>query len=353
MYQYKKREKTHYLPVNQIKKKKHTGLSVIPPYADEEQIAQVQTTGLPLQAKLQTDNTTAPVEGEADAVADEVTRVEYDDGGYILISDKSGNPLEMIKLSDAKEMAMLALHVYGPDKEGEYKEQIPPGWRTLAPEELRELGLVDRDLVNEATGFKSQLYKNDAEGRYVYVFAGTDYGEGEDAKYVATIKGYLSKHDQINNLRQGAGLESKQYVQAFDTTQELLKKINKSELQLAGHSLGGGMASFVGTVWGLQTITFNAAGVNKWGYLKKHYGLDVAEADKYVTAFYRVGDILHYYQEDNEGTKGLLPDAIGRQIAVVVKGDKTLTGLPEKRRVEGIKRHENLKDLYDALAIFK
>ena len=55
-----------------------------------------------------------------------------------------------------------------------------------------------------------------------------------------------------------------QYDDALELIKELLKKegIDASNLTLTGSSLGGGLAAYVGSQLGIETVTFNAAGVH-------------------------------------------------------------------------------------------
>jgi len=71
---------------------------------------------------------------------------------------------------------------------------------------------------------------------------------------------------------------------------------------LTGSSLGGGLAAYAGSHWGVKTITFNAAGLHPD---------NVGPHADMVTNYFMSGDILTITQRLTP-----LPNAIGEQIRV-------------------------------------
>ncbi|MEI7850193.1 MAG: hypothetical protein WCH86_00005 [Kiritimatiellales bacterium] len=70
----------------------------------------------------------------------------------------------------------------------------------------------------------------------------------------------------------------------------------KTKLTALGHSLGGGMASTVAVQFGVDAVTFNAAGMNP-DYAKNSN----FNANDYVNAYYVKGEILSHIQDRTPG----------------------------------------------------
>ncbi|MCY3818630.1 MAG: DUF2974 domain-containing protein, partial [Gammaproteobacteria bacterium] len=120
---------------------------------------------------------------------------------------------------------------------------------------LKEMGIP----YNRKHGFAAALYKTN--GRYYLVFRGTQGG---------------SLRDWWANLRQALGFRSSQYGQAIELAKAVKKKLG-DDVTLAGHSLGGGLASAGSFATGAGAITFNAAGLHSRyregepGEIRAHY----------------------------------------------------------------------------------
>ncbi|MEM6455392.1 MAG: hypothetical protein AAF772_09890, partial [Acidobacteriota bacterium] len=67
------------------------------------------------------------------------------------------------------------------------------------------------------------------------------------------------------------------------------------DLTITGHSLGGGLAAAAGTVVGVETTTFNAAGVHS--NTLEPFGLTRDDADGLVESFSVDGEILNGAQD--------------------------------------------------------
>ncbi len=165
----------------------------------------------------------------------------------------SGNDKEAKKLQEtyhAREMSALAADVYLSAKnEGE----PPTGWArgSSDPEALRAAGInmsdeEVRDLLRpRQSGFRAEIYLPDK-----CVF-------GEDAKPVVVYKGSTGEiidpsapggrresggEDFLNNGQQGIGMRSDYYDRAMALAVRLQDQVGNN-FEIAGHSLGGGMAS--------------------------------------------------------------------------------------------------------------
>lgn len=208
----------------------------------------------------------------------------------------------------AREMAALAADVYeAARKDGE----SPMGWvrASADPESLRKAGitLTDTELKEmlhpKDSGFRAEIYVPDKR-----VF-------GEDAKPVLVFKGSTGEildaaapdgrresgaEDFLNNGRQGLGMRSDYYDRAMELA-AVLDRRSGSRFEIAGHSLGGGMASAASAVTGARTTTFNAAGLHpqtaeRFG---KENGLPLFNTRQTVQTYEVGGEVL------NDAQKGL------------------------------------------------
>ncbi|MEM6455395.1 MAG: hypothetical protein AAF772_09905 [Acidobacteriota bacterium] len=179
------------------------------------------------------------------------------------------------------DRAQLAASVY--ENSG-----APDGWTRLSdtpdglPAELRNLPW-DQEFLG-GSGIHAELYQSDT-GEVVLAFEGS-----------------LEISDWINNLSQGLGLFPTQYRQAIELAQKA-HDVYGDDLAITGHSLGGGLAAAAGTVVGVETTTFNAAGVHP--NTLEPFGLERGDALGTVEAFHVDGDVLNELQ-DNALQKGLV-----------------------------------------------
>lgn len=197
---------------------------------------------------------------------------------------------------DVYELLALSQHVYQDNNSWFSTSRIPRDWMEADPSALAE-GIV---LKEAESGLKSVLYKNLLTNDYVYAFCGTDA---------------FCLKDWTTNIKNGLGMKTEQYNRAKMNTSilaEAVKKEGKS-LQLTGHSLGGGLASYAATVCGVPAVTFNASGVT--AEILAENDKTLVDAAKVVTAYYLRGEYLTLAQE-KKAYSSLLPDAIGHQIEV-------------------------------------
>ncbi|MCK5581951.1 MAG: hypothetical protein KAJ18_11845 [Candidatus Omnitrophica bacterium] len=249
-------------------------------------------------------------------------------------------------------------HVYGDGRYELSNELMPVG-----SDELQKMGLNDITFIDENSGFKSGLYKTKTDN-YVYIFAGTDDGKkcDCDSSYDGIgSKLWLDKLDMHTNYTQGVGLKADQYQRALNNTIELINVIKIDKLLLAGQSLGGGLSSATGTILGINTITFNSAGVHNATLRREK--LIRHDALSYVVAYYIQGDLLSYIQDRRflPNAECLLPSAIGRRIEIPsTRG--VLTSMPmgimnkDARniwRAEAIYRHSSIDELVKAIISYK
>jgi hypothetical protein len=186
----------------------------------------------------------------------------------------------------AVEKARLADHVYDPEK------PVPEGWvnRSGDVELLGRYNLKTKDLKIKGSNFQAQLYEPDPA-----VF-------GQDMKPTLAFKGtdMASLQDWGNNIAQGIDLESVYYRRAVGIGGAL--RDSSDPIDIAGHSLGGGLCSAASQASGKDCWSFNAAGLHPKTVMR--YGGQFMPS--VVNAYYVKGDILTVLQHWTT-----LPDAIG------------------------------------------
>ena len=214
----------------------------------------------------------------------------------------------------AVERAKLSGHVYHSD-EFELDElgkpttlctPEPEGWHMLNAEELSQVGVSPELLLDPKSGFKAAMYQSAFERppKLVIAYAGTE-----------------DKKDIMADLRQGIGLKDKQYNQAMRLAKTVVKNIDKDEIDVTGHSLGGGLASAATVVAGTKGYTFNAAGLHANTVKRPPYGVSrtaMQEQGDLIDAYRSTSDPLNNFQNGLNFPKGYIaPKALGISHAVV------------------------------------
>lgn len=199
----------------------------------------------------------------------------------------------------AVERARLAADVYHHENGPDSPKTPPPGWTRLSddPAELRKYGLVPSDLdPGTASGFRAELYVADPK-----VF-------GSPPQVVLVPKGttFTAKEDWVNNLQQGIGLRSDYYERAIQAAQKVKSKVGP-RLEMAGHSLGGGLATAGAVVADVPCTTFNTAGLKDETVAA--FGKSRANAGK-VTNYQVDGEMLTTAQN----LVGPMPTSIGKNV---------------------------------------
>jgi len=191
--------------------------------------------------------------------------------------------------------AKLAADVYLDHKDLPAGTSSVPGWRDVShdADKLARYGLAPEDL--QAAGkssFRARLYEPAAPGQAAQlVFRGTQ-----------------DRHDWKANLMQGLGLSSDHYERAASIGRKLA---GDADVQLVGHSLGGGLASAAALTSGKPATTFDAAGLHSStrrslsGDGKSlHNGVE-------ITAYHMKGEALTSLQRNTP-----IPEALGRSVSV-------------------------------------
>ncbi len=170
----------------------------------------------------------------------------------------------------ASLMAGIAAAVYSP-------AGAPAGATRVSDTELTAMGIDPALLHKPDIGFEAGLYALETGG-YALAFRGTD-----DWSLATT-------GDTDDNLAQGLGLGSLQHSAASIAAMEVSHAIGTENMQVTGHSLGGGLAAAAAGRTGVQATTFNAAGIADASIS----GYSLAFADGQVTNYRTTGDILSF-----------------------------------------------------------
>ncbi len=203
------------------------------------------------------------------------------------------------EMDHAKVRAALAADTY--NQTGE-PGNLPPGFTRTSndPEKLRELfrgRLSDEEIKSlttpEGSSYRAAIYQDD-KGKTYLAFRGTENKEGFK--------------DWKENLLQGAGMESEHYEKAKKLAQQLNRAVGPGNLEIIGHSKGGGMAAAAGLVTGARTTTFNPAGV----HANTVGGMDMSNASANINAYVVEGEVLNWIQDNRAVVHG----------AAVVAGQK-------------------------------
>jgi len=220
----------------------------------------------------------------------------------------SGNDNEADRLQEtyhAREMSGLAADVYLSAK---HDGEPPAGWTraSLDPAALRAAGIEMSDaeirtrLQPPDSGFRAEIYVPDKS-----MF-------GESAKPVLVFKGSTGEivdpgapngrresggEDFLNNGQQGIGMRSDYYDRAMQLG-ALLNQKTGGNLEISGHSLGGGMASAASAVTGVRATTFNAAGLHPdtASRYAKDNGLPTFNPQHTVHTYQTSGEVLNDVQ---------------------------------------------------------
>lgn len=170
----------------------------------------------------------------------------------------------------------------------------------LGPKELAKRGVSPEMLLDPKSGFKAALYESSFERppKLVIAYAGTE-----------------DKKDIISDLRQGVGLKDAQYDRAMSLATSVANSGDPLDIETAGHSLGGGLASAATVVTGIKGYTFNAAGLHVNTVKRAPYGISSVAMRKQgvlLDAFRSTSDPLNNAQKAALVTRGVvLPKALG------------------------------------------
>ena len=187
----------------------------------------------------------------------------------------------------------------------------PPGWTNISNNsaELAKYGLTPKMLHDpDDSKFRAQMYVPDPA-----VF-------GDDMKPTVAFKGTTSGEDWKNNLMQGLGIKIRLLRRAVGIGNQLGDV--GADVEMTGHSLGGGMASAAAGASGSNATTFNAAGLHD-STIKKCEG---TPHESQINAYRVQGEILTGIQEQSVGG-----DVVAGVLGAAVFPVGAVTGVVAKR----------------------
>ena len=157
--------------------------------------------------------------------------------------------------SDFADLADMSSYVY---KDG--PAEIPHGWTDLGMQDPKIARIINKYAVSGGmpTGLKCSLMGKG--GRRLLVFAGTDFPSDWDD--MDQVTDFLI--DAYEDISGALFKDASQVVLAGKLVDELIAGgyVNSSNLEFAGHSLGGRLASEMSVKYGCPAVLFNAAGVS-------------------------------------------------------------------------------------------
>lgn len=210
---------------------------------------------------------------------------------------------------DQVEHARLAKHVYikhDPDAPTDLLP-APPGFLDATLEEVDQLGLKQGDLVPKGSAFRAALYRKDP------AVWDTDTAPAFQLVFRGST---LALEDWQNNFAQNADQASSYYERAVTMGNSIAKSGSPGNVQIVGHSLGGGLASAAQGGSGSPTTTFNAAGLHPRTVARysKVPDRQRAEPDK-ILAYQVEGEVLTATQESGVASLFANP-AVGQRVVV-------------------------------------
>lgn len=215
------------------------------------------------------------------------------------------------KYNNAMPKAKAAKDVYDPGKE-------PCLRRVTDPEELKKMGLKPSDLRDNKSGFHAEVYKSEWDGSTIVAFQGTDPN---------------SLNDWKTNIDNGAGKATGQYSSAASVGSKMAA--SGTPFEIAGHSLGGGLAQEAGLAAPGHNVTiFNSAGLND-ASLARNGASSWADLDSRTTAFRGQNEFLTGINEDEDPAHQL---ANAEQLKKEVTGD---AGWMNPMKIEGYNTEKN------------
>lgn len=214
------------------------------------------------------------------------------------------------------DRAILAIAVYPKEKEYRTDENGFVENTNFQRKDLSSFSFEDpmRSVANalevcnsfeDGTGFHGELYYNEKTKTYVIAIAGSD--DGDDWLYNnAANAGVFKLGNKIRGLVGLDTADTDNEVPQYNMAKTIADAINRIpaekraglNIEIVGHSLGGGAVSIIGLATGLKTTTYNAARVpehilEEKGLLDKTNNGETSN----ITAYHTSTDILTSVQQ--------------------------------------------------------
>lgn len=245
---------------------------------------------------------------------------------------------ELATLYAAQQKSLLCADVYEAAKgQGE----PPHGWArgSADPEALRAAGFELSDdefkelLRPDDSAFRAEIYLPDKaihgpDAKPVVVFKGSA-GEILDPSAPGGLRDTTAE-DFGNNAQQGLGLRSDIYDRAMELAARL-REVAPGRFEVAGHSLGGGLASAAAAVAGVQATVFNPAGLHPNTALRftQENGLPLHDVEGLVRGYEVKHDILNTLQN----AVGRMPDDSRNEVEPILRMLAGISTEPNARQL--------------------
>ena len=216
--------------------------------------------------------------------------------------------------NDLADLAELANYSY---KDAEV--ELPDGWEDLGVQNPEIMNIFTKPTTSGLLpmGLKCSLMAKDE--RRVLVFAGTDFPASWGS--MDQVLHFIA--DAYEDVYGALNKDASQVVMASKIVDELIAAgyVTKENLEFAGHSLGGRLASEMSVRYGCPAVVFNAAGVSPEVYQNYEMIKNAAGKDwrGYIVNVVSANDPLTCAQEYMSGQT----DPIMTKVSQVLSADKT------------------------------
>ncbi len=185
---------------------------------------------------------------------------------------------------------------------------LPAGWSVTQKWNFANGGA-------QSVGFRATLFFNKTTNTYILAFKGT-HG-------INVINNPVDQSDWISNFLQAGGWTAQQYEDAKDVVGQALviAERNDGQLEVVGHSLGGGLATVAAIRAEVPATVFNPAGINQ--KTVEGFG-NINNPPARIRAYAIEGDILTAGQDANNLISNWLPNTAGNKIVLRLKDPPTL-----------------------------
>ena len=218
------------------------------------------------------------------------------------------------QMANDQQLALMADDVYSPTPSVDI-----PGFQRATPADLDKLGLSPSDLVSKSPDFQAAVY----------------IAKNPPASVVTAFRGTVpsSAPNWLNNVQNALGIESEGYNKAIALAEKVQRaaQLQGAAFQVAGHSLGGGLAqaaasSLAAGGKAVSGTVFNAAGYNP----SSTPGFPSQDTVKSLTNYTVIGDPLTTAQSTILGLKS----ASAQQVKIPGPANAGLVGLHSMSSVE-------------------
>ncbi len=184
-------------------------------------------------------------------------------------------------------------------------------------------GLENAVLMDKETGFGAALFKSEINDATMLTYRGTNNG----------VTGWK---DWSTNGAQGIGKQTKQYDQAMHLARLTKRSLGK-DIDIVGHSLGGGLAASGVGVTGIKGYSFNSAGLHP-ETVKRAGGLKIEKISQLIQTQAVDGEVLTMLQSKRtaivtglvSGVGGALGGNVGAGIGALISAGLLSKGdMPE------------------------